>query len=108
MVKTLSRGNEGYVSYGEFKQIIREGLRDLPNCCMIIIDTTNVPEFIVCLNGNFVAVKIKTLDLEGKDSDAARDIRDAGGLFLEVTRHNWPSVLKSLQFLSEHSHSLNS
>lgn len=104
----LKSNNEGYVSYGEFKQIIREGLRDLPNCFTMVFEVAKMPEFVICLNGSYVAIKIKTLDVDGTESSMARDIRDANGLFLEVNRHNWSSVLNSLQFLSENSHSLSS
>lgn len=96
------------LSFSEFKRLVRDDLRELPNCWFMVFEIERLPEFVICLNGSYVALKIKKLVDDEEDLAAmAQDIRDANGLYLEITRHNWPSVLKSLEFLSSNENSFN-
>lgn len=72
-----------------------------------MFDAFNFPEFLISLNGTFVALKLKTLANESTAQKIVDDIRESNGLVFEVTRYNWPSVLKTLEELCHQSNSFN-
>jgi hypothetical protein len=87
---------EDYGTFQEFKLVIKDDLRSLENVWFLLFDALNFPEFLVCLNGKFVGLKLKTLADEEKGSSILDDIRAANGLVFEVSRGSWPSILKTL------------
>ncbi len=94
-------------SFLEFKAIVRDDLREIENSWFLLFDAFNFPEFLVCLNGNFVALKVKTIAAEETAEKIVNDIREANGLVFEITRYNWPSVLQTLHSLSDKTNSFN-
>lgn len=94
-------------SYLDFKATIKEDLRCLPNTWFLMFEYLNFPEFLVCVGGKFLAIKIKSLAEEERVSEITGDIREAKGLVFEVSKGIWPSVYKTIEGLSDRSSSLN-
>lgn len=98
---------EKEVSFSGLREQIKEDLRALSNCWFLLFNVEHLPEFFICLNGVFVGIKMKTLIDNKNQEEIADEIRDANGFYFEVSRHNWKSVLKSLEFISGNKDSIN-
>lgn len=86
----------------KFKERVIKDLKALPNCHHFKISdrvTRGIPDFLVCLNGRFVALELKTGKgkLDALQELTIQKIVGSKGFALAVTPESWPEVYKHLK-----------
>ena len=87
-----------------FKEKVLPQIRALPNSWWVktqMICIRGIPDILGCVNGQFVAIELKSDDKSAKLSPLQgyilRNITKAGGLALEVTPELWQSTYQVLK-----------
>lgn len=90
-----------------FKNRVRKDLEKLPKTWFEKIQQVSIcgtPDFLCCINGNFVAIELKKDEKEDAD-DLQKyklyKIAKAGGKTFVANPSNWDTIYKYLQELAE-------
>lgn len=96
-----------------FKERIYPKLRALPKCWVEKIDQVSkrgIPDFLMCLSGQFIALELKKDDKCRPDPlqrHVMNKIDQAGGISFEVNPQNWEEIYKILKTLARSADSLD-
>jgi hypothetical protein len=88
-------------------KIVRDDLNALKNCWFFKtqeVARRGVPDFIICLRGNFFALELKRDDRQGVNFEEKYPLQDfvlkeiikAGGLAYVITPGNWDFIYSAL------------
>ena len=91
----------------KFKERVRKDLATLPRVWFVKTQqvwSRGTPDFLVCLNGYFVALELKKSGKEKPDrlqDHNLTKIRAAGGVSYVVHPDNWPELFHYMKLYSE-------
>ena len=92
-----------------FKERVREDLRTLPSTWFVKIQQVairGIPDFLVCIDGIFVAIELKASRLAARDplqTWTLESIAKCGGRAFVAYPENWSETLEYLREIADNS-----